>query len=237
MPVILTADGSHTLLSEQYGVSYHSLHGAIDESRLIYIDGALGYQVQRGLLEIRILEIGLGTGLNALLTLIESYRKNLRLFYNALEPFPPTLEAINQLNYPHLLENGRFANDFHLIHSSPWNTTVLFNQPLSTGVGSFTFLKKLQSLEEAIFVERYDVIYFDAFEPKIQPVLWTEEICVKMFDALKPGGVMTTFCAQGAYKRALKRAGFILNALPGPTGKREITQAIKPQNKEVVCIK
>ena len=77
------------------------------------------------------------------------------------------------------------------------------------------------------FDEKFDVIYFDAFSPEKQPEMWSEELFKKLYLCASYDAVMTTYCAKGAVRRAMKAAGFTVERLPGPPGKREIMRARK----------
>jgi len=92
---------------------------------------------------------------------------------------------------------------------------------------NFSFTLKEEKLEEVFLHEQIDLVYFDAFAPAVQPELWEESIFKKIFLSMNKDGVLITYCAQGKFKRALKAAGFVVESLPGPKGKREITRARK----------
>ncbi len=216
-----TQDGSHSVLSGRYGVSYHSRYGAIRESMHVFIEAGLRL---RGFVkdELSVFEMGLGTGLNALLTWLEARDRGWRVRYAAVETEPLPLELVGQLNYAEALGKPEAREFLRGIHESPWGAPVRFDK------GRFAFSKVRQSLEEVHLPrEEYDVVYFDAFAPDVQPELWTEDIFRKMWLAMVPGGVLTTYSAKGAVRRALKAAGFEVEKLPGPPGKREMTLARK----------
>lgn len=214
-----TQDGSHSLFSEQHGVSYHSKYGAIQESQHVFIESGLYYKMT-GNKSLSVLEIGLGTGLNAFMTLLEAEKHQIKIDYTAAEAYPVSREEALQLNYPDLLESKDWANQFMSIHECDWGESHQLSP-------NFSFTKLLTRFEELNFTETFDVIYFDAFAPTAQPELWETPVMAIMYRSLKPGGVMTTYCAKGAVKRTLKALGFEIEALPGPPGKREMTRAIK----------
>lgn len=220
--IIETQDGSHSIYSRQFGVTYHSKYGAIQESRHVFIEAGLFYKVLTQK-EIAVLEIGLGTGLNALLTYIESQRRQLQIRYEAVEAFPLTPAQARQLNHPALLEGGAFREQFLAIHEAPWGKRT-------TLASSFELTKRLGHFEEIEFPPEFDVVYFDAFAPNAQPELWELSTLRKAYEALVPGGVFVTYCAKGAVKRRLKTLGFEVEKLQGPPGKREMTRAIKVDN-------
>lgn len=213
----LTADGSHTLLSADFGVTYHSKHGAIQEAQTVFIDAAFAKIAERQA-EMRILEIGFGTGLNALMTFGESLKNNITLHYTAIEAYPISDEIAANLNYVEWLDFAEATDFLNLIHKNNWNTRIEINEKI-------TFQKLLMRFEEVDFENEFDAIYFDAFAPNSQPELWTIAMFEKMHRALKPNGLLTTYCAKGEVKRNLKVAGFTIEALPGPIGKREMTRA------------
>ncbi len=164
--------------------------------------------------KIKILEFGLGTGLNALLSLLKSSKK---IKYVSIEKFPLDYTLINQLNYA---KTKKEKNLFEKIHSSDWNRKINITK-------SFTFKKIKIDFIEFQSKEKFNVIYYDAFSPSVQPELWTKEVFEKTFNLLDKEGVLVTYCAKGVVKRTLKEVGFEVISLPGPPGKREMTKAVK----------
>ena len=218
--IIITEDGSNSIRSTEYGVTYHSKFGAIQESYHVFINAALRFKavLQQ---EFSILEIGFGTGLNAYISLLEARKRNLKIRYTGIEAYPISVETAAKLNYSSLLYEDDPDDLFLKIHSSAWDSIVDFGE-------YFSLEKQLKKFEEIDFREQFDIIYFDAFAPDAQPELWTEDIFVKMYTALKPDGILVTYCAKGVVKRRMKKVGFKIEALEGPTGKREMTRAVKP---------
>jgi tRNA U34 5-methylaminomethyl-2-thiouridine-forming methyltransferase MnmC len=216
-----TQDGSHSLLSRRYGVSYHSKYGAIQESLHVFIREGLSPLTPPPDRSLNILEIGFGTGLNALLTLKEAQSKRLSVFYEAIEAHPLSTDEAAVLNYPQLLGGGDLTAYFSALHSSPWDVEREITP-------SFRLLKRACRLQECTFSKRFDLIYYDAFAPGAQPELWEDEALGSMFGALKEGGKLVTYCAKGSVKRRLKAIGFTLETLPGPPGKREMVRATRP---------
>jgi tRNA U34 5-methylaminomethyl-2-thiouridine-forming methyltransferase MnmC len=214
-----TQDGSHSVFSEQYGVSYHSKYGAIQESRHVFIEAGLFYKLPM-LKALSILEIGFGTGLNALLTLLEAERHSAHIHYEAIEAFPLTLEQAHQLNYPAVLGLPDDDDRFLQLHLADWGQ----RQPIGP---HFSLRKRHERFEAVEDDAAFDLIYFDAFAPSAQPELWEADVLARMYRALKPGGLLVTYCAKGVVKRQLKQLGFTIEALPGPPGKREMTRAFK----------
>lgn len=219
--IITTADGSHSLYIPELNEHYHSTHGAIQESKHVFIEAGLKH-VAKKTSDIFVFEVGLGTGLNALLTYLESQSSGLKIKYTAIEAFPLEKEITEELNYVHLLDTENSAADvFRKMHSCDWEKEHRFSD-------SFLFKKIKKSLQEIVpEKERYDLVYFDAFGPPVQPEMWTEDLFSKLFAALKPNGALVTYCAKGEVKRTLKKVGFIVESLPGPPGKREMIRALK----------
>ncbi len=215
-----TADGSHSLLSGQYDVSFHSRFGAIGETRHVFIQAALLHKALHQS-QLAVLGMGFGTGLNAYMSLLAAVQQHLQIDYHAIEAFPIDPLQARQLNYPRLLEADPLGSYFYQLHDCPWDIP----QPISP---NFTFTKRKMHFENIPFDQSFDIIYYDAFAPDAQPELWTESMLARCFKALLPGGVLTTYCAKGAVKRALKAVGFELESLAGPPGKREMTRATKP---------
>ena len=218
--LITSDDGSHTLISDQFGVSYHSTHGALQESITVFLAAGLHYARHNFLSDIKILEMGFGTGLNALLTLIEAEKYRRPVHYSTLEAFPISLEQAGTLNYIDLLNCPQHAERFKTIHAIESDTKLdLTNY--------FSFTKHITKIEEFAPAGKYNVVYYDAFAPTTQPELWDEAMMKRIYDFLDDEAVFVSYCAKGSFKRALKAAGFIIESLPGPPGKREMTRALK----------
>jgi len=219
--LIETQDGSHSLLSGVFGVSYHSRYGAIQESSHVFIQAGLHWKALQAK-ELRILEIGFGTGLNAYLTLLEARRLDLKIHYESIEAYPIAIEQASMLNYPLILEPELGAPTlFMKLHTAPFGAA-------STLTAYFHLLKQQISFHNIQYAGEFDLVYYDAFAPDAQPELWEEPMLKRIYEALKPGGIMVTYCAKGYVKRNLKGVGFQVEALPGPPGKREMTRCLKP---------
>lgn len=218
--IITTADGSKTIQIEEWNEQYHSVHGAINEANHVYLKhGLLFFNSEFNEKNISILEMGFGTGLNAFLTLIEAEKCNLNINYVGVEAYPVLQEEIEVLNYVELISEKHKVK-FEELHSSSWGKNVK--------ISNFFKLKKEQVLFKNInYTENFDVIYFDAFGPRVQPELWTEDIFKLMYEALKPDGVLVTYSVQGTVKRALRAVGFVVKRLEGPPNKRHMLRAIK----------
>ena len=214
--LLITSDGSHTLFVSEIDECYHSTHGAIQESRFIFIDAGLKQCTKS---EIKVLEIGFGTGLNAFLTLIEAERSGKQIHYTSLELYPVEVEKALQLNFPEELASDK-RMFFEQMHTAPWNTEVQIT-------ANFSLLKIKTDYTQFNFTETYDVIYFDAFSPEKQPEMWTEERFKTLYLQSNPCAILTTYCAKGIVRRAMQAAGFKVERLPGPPGKRQIVRCLK----------
>ena len=216
--IVETTDGSHTLYVPDFDETYHSKNGAFQESLHVFIQEGLRFRSD--LEELSILEVGFGTGLNALTTLVEVESTNRKVQYTSLEAYPLEWEVVDKLNYMDFVDVKRFADYFKLMHT-------IDCEFFSAITPSFSLRKQKIKLQEVNFEDEFDLIYFDAFAPKVQPDLWTKEIFASMYNALKPNGVLVTYCAKGIVKRAIKSVGFNLQSIPGPPGKREMSRAVK----------
>lgn len=216
--LIETEDGSHSLRSTQFGVSYHSKYGAIQESKHVFIEAGLA-PVANTKSDIRILEMGFGTGLNAYLSLLYGQQYQKSIYFETVETAPISGEQAQSLNYPALLKAD--SKEFIDLHTANWDTVVAVTP-------EFTLCKWLNDVQEAPLSGNFDVVFFDAFAPSSQPELWEAPVLEKLFQALSPGGIFVTYCAKGVVKRCLRSIGFTIEGIPGPPGKREMTRGIKP---------
>lgn len=214
---IITKDGSSTLYSPRFNEHYHSVHGAIQESMHVFIEMGLK-AVSPETIPLRVLEMGLGTGLNAFLTLIHA--QNRPVHYTGLESYPVPAELVQALNYPKELNQEVLRPLFTQLHESAWDEAVALS-------ADFQLLKRHVKLENFQTDQRFDLIYFDAFAPNAQPELWEDGIWVKLFDWMNTGGVFVTYSAKSSVRRGLQSAGFQVEKLPGPPGKREMLRARK----------
>jgi len=216
--IYLTEDGSHSIFSDKFGESYHSRHGAIQESQHVFINA--GLDAMQHLEQVHILEMGLGTGLNAFLTYLHIKNKGQKTNYLGFEAYPLSLDKIAQFNYSDQLGETAQQDFFLQLHQCAWEEPQQMTP-------FFLFEKRKSLLQDALIDPIYDVIYYDAFAPAAQPELWEIPIMEKMYVALRPNGCLVTYCAKGVFKRCLKSVGFEVEALPGPPGKREMTRAWK----------
>lgn len=219
--IIITDDGSTSLELLDIKEHYHSTFGAIQEAQFVYLKNGLEHIVNLyDLRTISVLEMGFGTGLNAFLSFLFAEKQLLKIDYMAIEAFPLNADEVSQLNYIQQLNAQEFASvfaDFHQIkHNDSKQLTPSFKLTLNTN-----------PLEEFEAINQFNLIYFDAFGPDVQSELWTESIFNKMYDALKPEGVLVTYSAKGSVRRTLQAVGFKVERLSGPPGKREMLRAIK----------
>ena len=221
--IITTSDGSHSLLNTELNETYHSTHGAVQESIHVFIKNGLEFFVQRNKSShINILEVGFGTGLNALLALQYSLTHPVNIDYESLEAFPVDLPTVSQLNYPKEISLPEADKYFRQLHQSAWDQSDAITN-------SFKLLKRHVKIQEAdLGAERFDVIFFDAFAPSKQPDMWELPILQKIEASMRNRAVFVTYCAKGQLKRDLKSLGLVVETLSGPPGKKEMVRAVKP---------
>ena len=219
MEIIKTGDGSHTLFSPQFNEIYHSRHGAIQEGKHVFIKHGLQYLAEQGAKELHIFEVGFGTGLNAILTLISAKELGIKVYYESIELYPVPLEIIEQLNYSAMLEDDAYRTLYHSMHQFTWNE--------AHEITEYFMLKKIEGSLLGYQPEpnNSQLIYFDAFAPEHQAEMWTTEVMKKLYDALQHDGLLVSYCSKSMFQRALKQAGFNVGKLPGPPGKREMVRA------------
>jgi tRNA U34 5-methylaminomethyl-2-thiouridine-forming methyltransferase MnmC len=218
--IITTADGSKTIYLPEWEEHYHSKHGAIQEAYHVFMKHGLEYVSHTfNPAEISILEIGFGTGLNAFISLIEAKKQGLKVNYTGVEAYPVSQEEVQGLGYTEQFAEEDHKKSFKLIHEIPWEE----NHEITEG---FNLTKRKQFFSDIQDIERFNLIYFDAFGPRVQPDLWTIAIFRKMFQALKSDGVLVTYSAKGSVRRAMLEVGFTVERLPGPPGKREMLRAV-----------
>ncbi|MFA9392027.1 MAG: tRNA (5-methylaminomethyl-2-thiouridine)(34)-methyltransferase MnmD [Prolixibacteraceae bacterium] len=213
----LTDDGSHTLYLPEMDENYHSTHGAIQESKHVFIEAGLK-QIRKK--EITVFEVGFGTGLNALLTLLETERSNISVHYIGIEKYPLNSEEYGQLNYADLL-NSNCQKEFQYIHQCEWNSVQAITD-------SFRLYKLRDDIISCSFADlpRFDLIYFDAFAPNKQDGVWDIEIFRKIQAHCNPDARFVTYCAKGSVRRDLQEVGFKMERIPGPPGKKEMLTGI-----------
>ena len=219
--LIVTADGSHSILVPEMNVTYHSVHGAIQESMHVFIESGFKHLLNQSTNKpINILEVGFGTGLNVLLTIIAAEKLDQNFYYVAIEPNPLSLEEARSLNYCELLGRKDLEENFMSMHQCEWNKSLVVSE-------NMMIYKSNHQLQTFNHFPVFNLIYFDAFDPKVQPELWTKEIFEKMFELLRPGGILVTYSSKGEVRRAMQAAGFEVEKLPGARGKREMIRGRK----------
>ena len=219
--VVLTDDGSSSIFSEEANQHYHSHFGAVNESAHIFIEAGLCSASLSHLETVSILEIGFGTGLNALLTYFKAEELHKKIYYESLELYPLSQQEVEQLNYPAVLPYSDAETVFSALHHALWEKKQCISD-------SFTLLKRQISAVGANYTPHtFDLVYFDAFSPEAQPAMWTKEVFEPIYNSMKKGGILLTYCTKGTVKQTLKAIGFEIKKLPGPVGKREILRAMK----------
>lgn len=211
--VMPTRDGSNTLFSRSYNATYHSLFGAVAESKHVFIQHGIKTLEDRPSLDI--LEFGFGTGLNAFLAYLYSIQTEKIIRYTGIEAYPIDLAVASQLDYAYYLSYPEEGDIFLRMHQEDEFVSDLFH------------FKKVLQADDLPAGEQYDCIFFDAFAPGTQPALWDQSTFIALFQRLKQGGCLVTYCAQGEVRRSMTKAGFDIQRLAGPPGKREMLRGIK----------
>ncbi|MCD0471496.1 tRNA (5-methylaminomethyl-2-thiouridine)(34)-methyltransferase MnmD [Flavobacterium sp. JAS] len=215
--IIKTLDGSTTIHLKEWDECYHSKHGAIQEAKHVFIKNGLSLFENN---PVSILEIGFGTGLNAFITFLESNAKQQQIDYVGVEAYPVDAKEVLEMNYVAELEADQYKGIFEKMHECEWNEKNVITS-------NFSLTKRKQFFDEINDFEIFDLIYFDAFGYRVQPELWSTEIFRKMYNSLKPNGVLVTYAARGVVKRSMIEVGFTVEKLAGPPGKREMFRAFK----------
>jgi len=216
--ILQTADNSNTIYFKELDETFHSKNGALQESVHVFINAGFD-EIIKTKKQVNIFEVGFGTGLNALLTLIKCCEKKVNISYIGIDAFPLEKKLIDKLAYENLFNKNNFLF-FNKMHATKWGEPFLINE-------NFTLKKVDAKLENYLFDANFDLIYFDAFAPDKQPELWTEDIFKQIFDNMNEGGILVTYSAKGEVRRCMERAGFNVERLPGPKGKREMLRARK----------
>lgn len=213
-----TADGSNTIYNETIGEHYHSKHGALQESKHVFVNSGLKFATV-DLTEISILEVGFGTGLNFILSFDYCQANNIKLNYSSIEAFPLNREVIEQTGYSAYVPEGiwsDFITNYPNALKAPQKLTKLCTLEIPH-----------TTLAEYKTDQKFDLIYYDAFSVQHQPEMWSDEIIAHACSFLKPGGTFVTYAITGKLKRAVKASGFTIEKLPGAPGKREMLRAVK----------
>ncbi|TDP60898.1 tRNA (5-methylaminomethyl-2-thiouridine)(34)-methyltransferase MnmD [Flavobacterium dankookense] len=214
--IIQTKDGSTTFYLPELNETYHSKNGAIQEAYHVFIKNGFSLFERK---PISILEIGFGTGLNAFITSLESQKNNQIIDYVGVEAYPVSMDEAFTMNYVNQIDASK-KEEFKKIHQMDWETPIQVNP-------TFHLTKRKQFFQDIADVEVFDLIYFDAFGYDVQPELWSDEIFLKMFNALKSGGILVTYACRTVIKNSMIAAGFKIEKLPGAPGKREMLRASK----------
>ena len=215
--IIQTSDGSTTIHLPDWNESYHSKHGAIQEAYHVFIQNGFSLYIGK---PVSILEIGFGTGLNAFITFLESQKSGQKVDYIGVEAYPISAAEVLSMNYVPALNANEYSEVFDKMHQSEWEQPIALSE-------NFTLTKRQQFFHDISDIEKFDLIYFDAFGYRVQPELWSTEIFQKMYDALKPNSTLVTYAARGVVKRSMIEVGFTVEKLAGPPGKREMFRASK----------
>jgi tRNA U34 5-methylaminomethyl-2-thiouridine-forming methyltransferase MnmC len=211
LEIITTADGSHSLRNADLDETYHSRHGAIQESLHVFIRNGLEFFDGNGESSpIALREVGFVTGLNAILNFQWGLKRNREIRY-----------IVRQLNYPDVVGS---AEDFTRLHAAPWDSEVAI-------APGFSLRKVNESLQAAdLAASSFDVVFYDAFAPSKQPAMWDIALLRKVAAAMKPDAVFVTYCAKGQVKRDLREIGLVVETLAGPPGKEQMIRAGKYSN-------
>ena len=218
--IVITEDGSTTVFDNRVKQNFHSVYGALSESQHIFIKAGFEFFAELNPDEIRIFEVGFGTGLNAALAMEAAHKHRIPVLYHTVEKYPLENEEWQNLSFGLKTVNEREL--IEKLHTTDRNREI--------AISDFFTLKKqkIDLLDIELPEAFYDVVFFDAFSPDVQPELWTKEVFSGIFKAVRTNGVLTTYSVKGDVKRALKAAGFKIEKIPGPKGKREILRAVKP---------
>jgi len=212
----LTADGSPTLYVPELDETYHSMHGSVQEARHVFIENGLRFVATESK-QVNILEVGFGTGLNALLTAQYATENAIRVNYVGLEAYPVEEAIWKEINY---LTDAEARTLYTKIMAHPFGETISIEL-------NFSLFKEAKLIQDWVANGTFDLIYYDAFGPRAQAEMWELPIFEKLYSLLNVGGALVTYCAQGQFKRHLKSLGMRVESLPGPPGKREMTRGTK----------
>ena len=218
--LVITNDGSHSIYNPEVNETYHSKHGAIVEAEYVFIKNGLLAENKK---QFNILEVGFGTGLNALLTAQKAQQKKITINYHGIELYPVPKESYSQLNFTELI--GEKNSKLLQLHECEWEKEHVINN-------FFKLTKNEITLENYSSKTKFDIIYFDAFSPEKQQELWTTEVFQNMYNLLNKDGFLVTYCAKGSVKRTMKAVGFEIIVLDGPPGKRQMTRANKTTSQK-----
>ncbi len=215
---VITKDGSHSIAVPELNVMYHSVHGALQESLHVFIHaGWAHWTAQNPGQPVRIFEMGFGTGLNVLLTMDEAMKSGTHVYYETLECDPLTTEEAMALNYCEQLQRPDLLPFFRQLHTSAWEADIKIHD-------SFILNKTKDDLLTFVPKNKSDIIYYDAFAPAAQPECWTIPVFKKLYSMMNPSAILVTYCSKSAVRRNMTAAGFHVEKIPGPRGKREMVR-------------
>jgi tRNA U34 5-methylaminomethyl-2-thiouridine-forming methyltransferase MnmC len=220
MDFVTTGDGSKTIFNAQIGENYHSKHGALQESKHVFLKTGLQFYLEKeNAKEAGILEIGFGTGLNFILSADYCVSHNIKLDYCGIEAFPLEKEVVENIGYNEYVSEPLWK-DYICNYELGLKQEIAINNDISLQIAHKKVLEFASS-------RLFGVIYFDAFAAIHQPEMWSDETLAHVTKFLKPGGVFVTYAITGNLKRSMKALGFSIEKAPGAPGKREMLRAVK----------
>lgn len=228
---IVTQDGSPSLWHPNIDETYHSRHGAVQESMHVFVEKGLNYILKEQKSEISIFEMGFGTGLNALLTILACKNLDINVKYFSLEKYPLAMDEVKAIDFSTAIAkhfDGLFSTQeieevYKQIHDLEWGISNTLNE-------NFELIKVIEDIK-SIDLDKYsfDLVYYDAFAPRVQPNLWSKDIFEKLYHQMNNNSALVTYCAKGEVRRNMQEVGFVCERLQGPPGKREMLRANKPK--------
>jgi len=219
---VSTADGSKTLYVPNLDETYHSQHGAVQESFHVYIKSGIEYLMKEGEKDLlKIFEMGFGTGLNAYLTARYALAHRQKVFYSSIEKYPLGINDYGELGYFDLMNERMYRHDSITIANAPWNQQTIINDYFEIEKLKDDFLK-FEPVKNT-----FDLIYYDAFGHRAQSELWELKPFQTCYQLLRKDGLLVTYASKGSARRNLVEAGFKVEKIPGPPGKREMMRAKK----------
>lgn len=214
--VLECEDGSKTLVHSIIGDTYHSTKGSLAESSHVYIKAGLEAMNKK---DVNIFEVGFGTGINAILTLINASQLNINIHYHTIELYPISQECVASLELDKILANEEY-NFFINMHKASWNEEVEITK-------GFTIHKIFGDFTKSEIPQNIDLVYFDAFAPDTQPELWSNTLLEKIYNSMTTKAILVTYSAKGSVKEALRSVGFEVVRLKGALGKHHMVRATK----------
>lgn len=215
--ILTTADNSKTLHLPELNEQYHSKHGALTEAEHVYIKAGLQHWLTVNAYSggLNVFELGFGTGMNAVLTATYlAEHPEINCNYTVIDPFILTAEQYSFF----VEESWAIRAPFTAMHEAPWGETVAISS-------NFSLLKIQTTFEDFRAQKGVDLLYYDAFGPRVQPQLWESWALQKCADMMNPEAVWVSYCAKGSVRRGLQEVGLSVERLPGPPGKRELLRA------------